>query len=256
ILQTVCNFLQWEFGALWTIDREAGVLRCVEIWHKESVKVPEFEATSRETTFMPGIGLPGRVWFSREPLYIPDVVRDSNFPRAPITAREVLHTAFGFPILLGGDVFGVMEFFSHEIRQPEQELLNMMATLGSQIGQFIERKRAEDALHHAQMELAHVTRVTTMGEMTASIAHEINQPLGAVVNSASPCLRWLDAQKLEEARQSASRVIAEGHRAGEIIARIRALAKKAPPEKDWLDINETIREVIALARSEVQRNGV
>ena len=81
-----------------------------------------------------------------------------------------------------------------------------MATLGSQIGQFIERKRAEDALHHAQTELAHVTRVATLGEMTASIAHEINQPLGAIVNNASACLRWLAAQNLEEARQSAALV--------------------------------------------------
>jgi PAS domain S-box-containing protein len=256
ILQTVCEFLQWDLGTLWSIDREAGVLRCVEVWSKESVEVPQFEAISRESTFMPGIGLPGRVWSSRKPVYIPDIANNVSLPRAPIAAREGLHAACAFPIVLGGDVLGVMEFFSHEIRQPEQELLNMMATLGSQIGQFIERKRAEDALQHAQIELAHVTRVATLGEMTASIAHEINQPLGAVVNSASACLRWLDAQKLEEARRSASRVIAEGHRAGEIIARIRALAKKAPPEKDFVDINETIREVIALARSEVQRNGV
>jgi PAS domain S-box-containing protein len=199
ILQALCECLVWDVGALWSIDRDAGVLRCVEVWHKDSVEVPEFEAASRETTFIPGIGLPGRVWFSREPAYIPDVVRDSNFLRAPIAAREVMHAAFGFPILLGGEVLGVMEFFSHEIREPEQELLDMMGTIGSQIGQFIERKQAEDALHHAQTELAHVTRVATLGEMTASIAHEINQPLGAIVNSASACLRWLEAQKLEEA---------------------------------------------------------
>jgi PAS domain S-box-containing protein len=256
ILQSVCEFLRWDLGALWSIDRQAGVLRCVEVWHKESVEAPQFEATSRDSTFMPGVGLPGRVWSRHEPAYIPDVVHDDNFLRASVAAREELHAAFAFPILLGGEVLGVMEFFSHEIRQPEQDLLNMMATLGSQIGQFIERKRAEDALHHAQMELAHVTRVATLGEMTASIAHEINQPLGAVVNSASACLRWLDAQKLEEARRSVSRVIAEGHRASEIIERIRALVKKAPSRKDWLDINETIHEVIALAHSEVQRNGI
>ena len=81
-----------------------------------------------------------------------------------------------------------------------------------------ERKRAEEALHQAQAELAHVTRVATLGELTASIAHEINQPLGAVVNNASACVRWLAAQNLEEARQSAARVVADGHRAGEIIA--------------------------------------
>ena len=149
-----------------------------------------------------------------------------------------------------------MEFFSHQIRQPDEDLLKTMATLGSQIGQFIERKRAEAALHHAQMELAHVARVATLGEMTASIAHEINQPLGAIVNNANACLRWLAAQNFEEARQSAALVVADGHRAGEIITRIRALANKAPPRKEWLDINETIREVLALARSEVQRSGV
>jgi PAS domain S-box-containing protein len=256
ILRAVCECLVWDVGALWRTDREAGVLRCVEIWHKESMEVPEFEAASRESTFEPGIGLPGRVWFSREPAYIPDVVHDPNFRRAPIAAREVLHAAFGFPILLGGEVLGVMEFFSYEIRQPDRDLLDMMATIGSQIGQFIERKQAEDALHHAQAELAHVTRVATLGEMTASIAHEISQPLGAVVNNATACLHWLAAQNLEEARQSAEFVIADGHRAGEIIGRIRALAKKAPARKDWVDVNATILEVMALARSEVHGNGV
>src|SRR5439155_18171376 len=191
---------------------------------------------------------------SRKPAFIPDVVQDANFLRAPIAAREGLHAALAIPILLGGEVLGVMEFFSHEIRRPDPNLLNIMATIGSQIGQFIERKRAEDALHRAQAELAHVTRVATLGELTASIAHEINQPLAAVVNNASACLHWLAAQNVEEARQSASRIIEDGHRAGEIIGRIRGLVKKAPPRKEWLDVNETIREVIALTRSEVQRN--
>jgi len=167
-----------------------------------------------------------------------------------------VHAAFAVPILLGGDVLGVIEFFSHEIRQPERDLLNMMAIIGSQIGQFIERKQAEEALRHAQAELAHVARVATLGEMSASIAHEINQPLAAVVNNAAACLHWLAAQNLEEARQSAEFVIADGHRAGEIIDRIRALAKKAPSRRDRIDVNETIREVIVLARSEVHGNAV
>jgi PAS domain S-box-containing protein len=256
ILESVCEFLSWDVGTLWNVDREAGVLRCINVWHKKSIQVPEFEVTSRETTFVPGIGLPGRVWFQREPLYIPDVVRDANFPRAPIAARELLHAAFGFPILLGGEVLGVVEFFQREKREPDQESLAMTAALGSQIGQFIERKRAEDGLRRAQVELAHVTRVATLGEMTASIAHEINQPLGAIANSASACLRWIDAQRIEEARRSAARAIDESHRASEIIARIRALAKKAPPNKEQIDLNETIHEVVALARNEVQRNGI
>src|SRR5215831_9340780 len=119
-----------------------------------------------------------------------------------------------------------------------------------------ERQRAEEALHKAQADLAYVTQVATLGELAASLAHEINQPIGAVVNNASACVRWLAAQNLEEARQSAVRIIADGHRAGDIINRIRALARKAPPHKDWLDVNALIREVLVLVRSDVQRYGV
>jgi signal transduction histidine kinase len=121
-----------------------------------------------------------------------------------------------------------------------------------------EQKRAEEALQKAQAELAHVTRVTTLGELTTSIAHEINQPLAAVVTNANASLRWLsgDSPNLAEAREAIRRIVRDGNRAGEIIARIRALAKKAPPKKDWLDLNETIGEAVAMARSEVQRNQV
>jgi predicted ATPase/signal transduction histidine kinase len=118
------------------------------------------------------------------------------------------------------------------------------------------RKQAEEALRKSQRELAHISRVMTMGELAASIAHEVNQPLASVVTSASACLRWIDAQKLEKARRSASRAMAEAHRASEIVGRIRALAKKAPPQKDWVDVNAAIREVIAFARGEMERSGV
>jgi PAS domain S-box-containing protein len=124
------------------------------------------------------------------------------------------------------------------------------------VDDITERKRAEEALRDAQAELAHVTRVATLGEMTASIAHEINQPLGALVNNAGACLGWLDSENLEEARNSVALVMDDARRASEIITRIRALVKKAPPQKDWLDINQIIREVIALAQSEVQRNRI
>ena len=119
-----------------------------------------------------------------------------------------------------------------------------------------ERKRAEETLRKTQTELAHVARVVTVGELTASIAHEINQPLGALVNNAGACLGWLDAENLEEARNSVALMMDDAQRASEIITRIRALVKKAPPQKDWLDINQIIREVIALAQSEMQRNHI
>ena len=258
ILRAICENLIWDMGALWTVDKEAGVLRCVEVWHEKSIEVPEFEAKTRATTFKPGIGLPGAVWRSRKPIYLSDLStkESATFPRAPIAAREGLHAAFAFPVLLSGEVLGVIDFFSREIREPDQDLLDMMITVGSQIGQFIERKRAEDTVRKIQLELAHVVRVSTLGELTATIAHEINQPLGAIVNNAGASLRWLAAQNVDEVRQSIERVIKDGHRASEIISRIRALLKKSAPQKDLLHLNDTISEIMSLVGPELQAHEV
>jgi two-component system, sensor histidine kinase and response regulator len=144
ILEAICEELGWEHGALWTLDREADALRCAEIWNSPLVKFPEFDAVSRVTIFKRGIGLPGRVWASGKPHWIPDVVHDSNFPRAGIAAREGLHAAFGFPVLLRGEVLSVMEFFSREIREPDADLLSMLTTVGNQIGMFSDRLRAQE----------------------------------------------------------------------------------------------------------------
>src|SRR5215470_6720582 len=128
-----------------------------------------------------------------------------------------------------------------------------------------DRKKAEQAARESEkryaevrMELAHANRVATMGELSTSITHEINQPVAAAVNNASAALRWLDKEPpdLEQARQALDRIFANGNRASEVIGRIRALIKKAPPRKDDLEINKVVLEVIALARGEVVKNGV
>jgi len=121
-----------------------------------------------------------------------------------------------------------------------------------------ERKRADEALHKTQAELAHVTRVATLGELTASIAHEVNQPLAAIVTKGNACLRWLagDSPNLDEARETARRIIRDGNRAGDVIGRIRTLLRKTGTEKELLDMNQAVREVVALAEGEVRRNGV
>jgi PAS domain S-box-containing protein len=121
-----------------------------------------------------------------------------------------------------------------------------------------ERKRAEEALRETQAALSHLSRVMTMGELTASIAHEVNQPLGAVINNGYACLRWLDRAEpdLAETRASVELMIRDGHRASEVIQRIRALSKKTDPQRAWLDINDVIHEVIALVHSEVHTDRV
>jgi PAS domain S-box-containing protein len=258
ILQALCECLGCHLGVHWRIDRAGDVLRCTALWRAPSVEAAQYEAATRGSVFPRGSGLPGRAWASRAAACIPDVTRDTEFERAEEAAREGLHAAFALPILLDGEVLGVIEFISRDVWQPDQDLLVMMTTLGSQIGQFMERKRAENALQVAQSELAHATRVLTMGELTASIAHEVNQPLGAIVTSAGSCARWLATQPpdMEKARRALERIVSDGRRAGEVIKRIRALMKRQTPRKGPLDINETILEVIALAQHELRRNHI
>ncbi len=177
ILQAVCESVEWDLGDIWIIDRQANTLRCVEIWHSPLVEVAEFEAITRQIRFPPGVGLPGRVWVSGEPAWIPDVVKDANFPRAPFAAENGLHGAFGFPIRLGSQILGVFEFFSHEIRQPDYDLLQIFACIGSQIGQFIERKQAEEALRkaHDELELRVQERTAELVNANAALEAEISE---------------------------------------------------------------------------------
>src|SRR6202047_2469304 len=121
-----------------------------------------------------------------------------------------------------------------------------------------ERKHAEEALRQAQTDLAHASRVTTMGELTASLAHEVNQPIAAAVTDANTCLRWLarDQPDLEEAREAAARVVKDATRAAEIIARVRMVFKKGAAQRELVDVNELIREMIILLRNEISRQSI
>jgi C4-dicarboxylate-specific signal transduction histidine kinase len=124
--------------------------------------------------------------------------------------------------------------------------------------QIAERKRAEEAVHKTQADLAHLTRVMTMSELATSIAHEVNQPLAAIVTNGAAGMRWLGAEppNVERARDSMTKMISEGNRASEVIKRIRALSKKASQHKSALDVNEIIQDVLALIGTELVKNHV
>jgi PAS domain S-box-containing protein len=145
----------------------------------------------------------------------------------------------------------------HPVLSPAGELLESVGT----VIDVTERKRAEEErerLRQAQADLARVSRLTTMGKLTASLAHEVNQPIAAAVANASACLRWLmrDSPELEEARAAASRMLKDGTRAAEIIKRIRLLFEKGPPLREPVDLNDVIRQMILLLHSEATRYSV
>lgn len=141
VLQSVCDTLGWSVGILWRADPGQQVLEYVDSWQRDS-RADDFIADSQRRRFESGIGLPGRVWKSGQPAWVYDVVVDLNFPRAGAAARAGLHGGFAFPIVAGQNVLGVMEFFAPEPRRAEPSVLALMSAAGSQIGQFIDRRRA------------------------------------------------------------------------------------------------------------------
>ncbi|HEY7512321.1 MAG TPA: MASE1 domain-containing protein, partial [Vicinamibacteria bacterium] len=180
ILQTICECLDWDLGALWTLP-DGSALRCVQVWHQPHVPAPRFLQATRERAFARGEGLPGRVWSTGEALWIPDVVRDVNFPRAPVAASEGLHAAFAFPIRVDDEVAGVAEFFSHEVRRPDADLLRLFSTVGVHIGQLIERQRTEEERTRLLSELREAGQAKD--QFLAVLGHELRNPLAPMRNA-------------------------------------------------------------------------
>jgi PAS domain S-box-containing protein len=163
--------------------------------------------------------------------------------------REKVDFDHSFRIVHPGGEAREIHVIGHPVLGPLGDVVEYVGT----VMDVTERRRAEEE----RQALAHANRIMTMGQLTASIAHEVNQPIAAVVTNAQAALRWLNMQPpdAEEVRQALDRIVRAGRRAGDVINRLRALVRKAPPRKDQLDINDTIREVIALTGSELHRSG-
>jgi signal transduction histidine kinase/integral membrane sensor domain MASE1 len=183
ILTGIRENLLWDVGAIWIVDGAAGVLRCLDVSHDPGLASSSFVIATREGALPRGIGLPGQVWQSGQPLWISDVTIDENFPRALAALAQGLHASFGFPIRLGDEVFGVIEFFSREIRLPDDDLLRMFATVGAQIGQFIDRRRAEVQRSELLAELERALQAKD--EFLAILGHELRNPLAPLRNAAA-----------------------------------------------------------------------
>lgn len=207
LLMSICEGLSWDVGALWRVDENADVLRCMDLWHPPNLKFPTFVKATREATFARGVGLPGRVWETCQPVWLPELHEGANFPRGSFALVEGLHSAFAFPIRLGEHVAGVIEFFTRQPRKLEPDLMEMFDSIGSQMGQFIERRRAEmelklyadylEAARHAQQEdarrLAQLVKeleiakakaedaTRAKSEFLANMSHEIRTPMNAII---------------------------------------------------------------------------
>jgi C4-dicarboxylate-specific signal transduction histidine kinase len=198
------------------------------------------------------------------PVHVPDfeLAHDSLFHGDPALAEAIkstdVGTLLGVPMLAEERIIGTISFLRLQVQPFTDKEIESITDFAAQAAIALEITRRERQLREVQMELAHANRVATMGQLTASIVHEVKQPIAATTVGAQAALRWLDRQPPdpEEVRRALTHILEGGNRAGEVISRLHDLIKKAPPRRDRLQINGAILEVIEITHGEAVKNGV
>jgi PAS domain S-box-containing protein len=263
ILETLVRVVEAQFAGLLCsvllLDEDG-----LHVRHGAAPSLPEpYSKAIDGLCIGPKAGSCGTAMYRREPVVVTDILQDPLWQSYRDVAEPYgLRACWSTPILAhSGKALGSFAMYYREPRSPSPAETRALEMAPHLAGIAIERKMAREErerLRQAQADLAHINRVTTMGELTASLAHEIKQPISAAVIDAQTCLQWLgrDEPDMSEARETASRVVTDVTRAAEIISRVSSLFKKGALQRELVDVNEVIREMIALLRSEASRYSI
>ena len=242
ILETLCRGLQWDIAALWMVDRSARVLRCAEVWHPPSAEFQEFAEASRTMTFALGDGLPGCVWKSGQPEWSADVTHDVRMRRSEQVSRLHLNGWLGFPIRMRQETLGVVEFFSAKMQAPDQEMLETLGALGSQIGVFIERRQLAEQFQQMQ-------KLEALGTLAGGIAHDFNNILGAIIGYAE--LAKIQVGEDAAANEFLDAVLDGSRRAVELVRQILAFSRQESQKRMLVQLRHVVTAPLKLLRATI-----
>jgi signal transduction histidine kinase len=184
VLRVVGENLDWELGMFWEMEKQNQRLRFVDLWHAPDVEADEFIKDSKDRTFTRGEGLVGRVWATGKSMWIPDVCADPSFRRADMAARAGLHGAFAFPVSKGERLYGVIDCFTRTRREPDRDVLDMLADLGIKVGLFVDRKRTEQELRDTEARLVQEQRLAEVARVLGDIGHDLKNLLMPITGGA------------------------------------------------------------------------
>jgi PAS domain S-box-containing protein len=247
ILETLGTSMGWDVGGFWSVDPDANVLRCDAVWQSRPGVGASFVELSREITFAAGEPLPGRVWKTRKPAWVPDITADASFTRAPLALGAGLRGAIGLPLMSEGEILGVLDFFSPEMRRPDEDLLAMMTSLGVQIGQFVKRKLAEREAERLK------------DEFFGLVSHELRTPLASILGYMELVLNGgsdLDEETrrfLEVVERNAKRQL---RLVGDLLFVAKADAGKFSVQLETVSLRELLSACVEAARPKAEEREI
>jgi PAS domain S-box-containing protein len=250
IIRVIAGTGSWIAGSIWLCDDNCETLHCAATWHGGGSRLETFAQATRAAMLQNAIGLPGRVVSSFKATWISDVTRDSNFPRVEAAIEAGLHGAFAFPLSAHGKIKGVLELFCAELAQPDDDLLQLVQALGSQIGLFIHRQQIEEELQH-QKDTAEAANAAK-DQFLASLSHELRTPLNPVLIWAGGTLKQPDlAPDLQEGLQMVCRNIElEARLIDDLLDLTRITRGKLQLHLRRCDAHELLRHAMEIVRSE------
>jgi PAS domain S-box-containing protein len=246
IIQAIGESLEWDLGIFWRLDKQSGTLRCLEHWRVATLAADAFVAQMEEQAFKMGMGLPGRIWESGRPVWVRDVATDPTFVLRDVAAKTGLHGAFGFPIRIGGEVEGVIEFFSRQVREPDSELLSMITDVGLKIGQFGERTRAEEALRLTEAQLRQSQKMEAVGRLAGGVAHDFNNLLTVIRGYSELILSRL--APTDPARREMEEVKKAADRAAGLTGQLLAFSRRQFVAAKIVDLNTIVMNMDGMLR--------
>ena len=261
ILEVIGTGLDWRLGALWLVNKRSQLIECVEIWHDPAWNFP---GGDERPNLGRGMGIPGQVWADEQPLWIADLSKE-NTPPPSFPSAEDFHVAFAFPIKIRNEILGVIELYGGAAREFDEDLKRMIHALGGEIGQFVERMRAEAALRQSEEHLRNQAqeleqqllasgRLVAAGELTASMAHEFNNPLGIILGFAQGLLANMDPSDAHY--HHVQIIVEEAKRCERLVQELLEFGRPKSAEFALTDIEQIIRKTVDLVQPHAGKNQV